>query len=97
MGMRGRHLVGLIQKRGILGKDCVMRKDLVVRLCFLNHLSLFCVSNMLICCGGVVPAGNLLTVKGEASDEDEETEYFDAMEDAPSFITVAADPTKHHR
>lgn len=34
--------------------------------------------------------------KGEASDEDEETEYFDAMEDAPAFITVTADP-KHHR
>ncbi|XP_054852239.1 oxysterol-binding protein 2 isoform X2 [Eublepharis macularius] len=43
------------------------------------------------------PKGNVLTVKGEASDEDEDTEYFDAMEDAPSFITVAADPTKHHR
>ncbi|XP_060105816.1 oxysterol-binding protein 2 isoform X1 [Heteronotia binoei] len=42
-------------------------------------------------------AGNVLTVKGEASDEDEDTEYFDAMEDAPSFITVAADPSKLHR
>ncbi|XP_048369877.1 oxysterol-binding protein 2 [Sphaerodactylus townsendi] len=41
--------------------------------------------------------GSVSTVKGEASDEDEDTEYFDAMEDAPSFITVAADPTKHHR
>uniref|UniRef100_A0A6I8T0D6 Oxysterol-binding protein n=1 Tax=Xenopus tropicalis TaxID=8364 RepID=A0A6I8T0D6_XENTR len=29
-------------------------------------------------------------IKGEASDEDEETEYFDAMEDAPAFITVTA-------
>ncbi|KFW65061.1 Oxysterol-binding protein 1, partial [Pygoscelis adeliae] len=36
------------------------------------------------------------SAKGEASDEDEETEYFDAMEDAPAFITVTADP-KHHR
>ncbi|XP_014340658.1 oxysterol-binding protein 1 isoform X2 [Latimeria chalumnae] len=35
-------------------------------------------------------------VKGEASDEDDETEYFDAMEDAPAFITVTADPT-HRR
>ncbi|XP_060105817.1 oxysterol-binding protein 2 isoform X2 [Heteronotia binoei] len=43
------------------------------------------------------PKGNVLTVKGEASDEDEDTEYFDAMEDAPSFITVAADPSKLHR
>ncbi|XP_067861701.1 oxysterol-binding protein 2-like isoform X4 [Heptranchias perlo] len=36
-------------------------------------------------------------VKGEASDEDEETVYFDAMENAPEFITVTADPTKHRR
>uniref|UniRef100_A0A3B4DPN5 Oxysterol-binding protein n=1 Tax=Pygocentrus nattereri TaxID=42514 RepID=A0A3B4DPN5_PYGNA len=32
--------------------------------------------------------------KEEASDEDEDTEYFDAMEDSPAFITVtAADPS----
>ncbi|XP_067911387.1 oxysterol-binding protein 2-like isoform X4 [Heterodontus francisci] len=36
-------------------------------------------------------------VKGETSDEDEETEYFDAMENAPEFITVTTDPTKHRR
>ncbi|XP_042661722.1 oxysterol-binding protein 2 isoform X3 [Tyto alba] len=41
-------------------------------------------------------AGSVQSAKGEASDEDEETEYFDAMEDAPAFITVTADP-KHHR
>ncbi|XP_019362307.1 PREDICTED: oxysterol-binding protein 2-like [Gavialis gangeticus] len=40
--------------------------------------------------------GSVQPSKGEASDEDEETEYFDAMEDAPAFITVTADP-KHHR
>ncbi|KAM6340219.1 oxysterol-binding protein 2 isoform 3-T3 [Alca torda] len=40
--------------------------------------------------------GSVPSAKGEASDEDEETEYFDAMEDAPAFITVTADP-KHHR
>ncbi|NXE28489.1 OSBP2 protein, partial [Ardeotis kori] len=40
--------------------------------------------------------GSVQSAKGEASDEDEETEYFDAMEDAPAFITVTADP-KHHR
>ncbi|XP_062446036.1 oxysterol-binding protein 2 isoform X2 [Rhea pennata] len=40
--------------------------------------------------------GSVQSTKGEASDEDEETEYFDAMEDAPAFITVTADP-KHHR
>ncbi|XP_029820780.1 oxysterol-binding protein 2 [Manacus vitellinus] len=43
-----------------------------------------------------VPTGSVQPAKGEASDEDEETEYFDAMEDAPAFITVTADP-KHHR
>uniref|UniRef100_A0A8C5TY72 Oxysterol-binding protein n=1 Tax=Malurus cyaneus samueli TaxID=2593467 RepID=A0A8C5TY72_9PASS len=37
-------------------------------------------------------ASSTSTAKGEASDEDEETEYFDAMEDAPAFITVTADP-----
>ncbi|XP_030439429.1 oxysterol-binding protein 2 isoform X1 [Gopherus evgoodei] len=40
--------------------------------------------------------GSVQPAKGEASDEDEETEYFDAMEDAPAFITVTADP-RHHR
>lgn len=35
--------------------------------------------------GGVHPS------KRDVSDEDEETEYFDAMEDAPAFITVTAD------
>lgn len=48
------------------------------------------------CLKGSVPAGSVQSAKGEASDEDEETEYFDAMEDAPAFITVTADP-KHHR
>ncbi|XP_038648299.1 oxysterol-binding protein 2 isoform X5 [Scyliorhinus canicula] len=36
-------------------------------------------------------------VKGETSDEDEETEYFDAMENAPEFIRVTTDPAKHRR
>ncbi|KAM8759932.1 oxysterol-binding protein 2 isoform 1-T1 [Acanthopagrus schlegelii] len=36
--------------------------------------------------------------KEEASDEDEDTEYFDAMEDSPAFITVTAtDNTQHRR
>ncbi|XP_069789521.1 oxysterol-binding protein 2-like isoform X2 [Narcine bancroftii] len=34
-------------------------------------------------------------VKGETSDEDEETEYFDAMESATEFITVTTDPPEH--
>ncbi|XP_074869251.1 oxysterol-binding protein 2 isoform X2 [Carettochelys insculpta] len=41
--------------------------------------------------------GSVQPTKGEASDEDEETEYFDAMEDAPAFITVTADPKRHRR
>uniref|UniRef100_A0A8C1PCD5 Oxysterol-binding protein n=1 Tax=Cyprinus carpio TaxID=7962 RepID=A0A8C1PCD5_CYPCA len=34
--------------------------------------------------------------KGDASDEDEENEFFDACEDVQEFITVPADP-KYHR
>ncbi|XP_038947948.1 oxysterol-binding protein 2 isoform X20 [Rattus norvegicus] len=43
---------------------------------------------------GLVPrstdslCGSFLTSKGENSEEDEDTEYFDAMEDSTSFITV---------
>eukprot|EP00064_Thunnus_orientalis_P006420 superscaffoldBa00000665_g6437 len=35
--------------------------------------------------------------KGEASDEDDDNEFFDAMEEAPEFITVPADPQFHKR
>ncbi|MCJ8747151.1 hypothetical protein PDJAM_G00150110 [Pangasius djambal] len=35
--------------------------------------------------------------KEEASDEDEDTEYFDAMEDSPAFITVTATDVSQHR
>lgn len=35
--------------------------------------------------------------KEEASDEDEDTEYFDAMEDSPAFITVTATDHSQHR
>ncbi|KAG8456205.1 hypothetical protein GDO86_002121 [Hymenochirus boettgeri] len=41
--------------------------------------------------------GSVQAIKGEASDEDEETEYFDAMEDAPAFITVTTNPKQHRR
>lgn len=34
--------------------------------------------------------------KGDASDEDDDNEFFDAMEDPAEFITVPADP-KYHR
>ncbi|XP_013924045.1 PREDICTED: oxysterol-binding protein 2-like [Thamnophis sirtalis] len=42
-------------------------------------------------------AGSVQSGKSEPSDEDEETEYFDAMEDAHAVITVAAEPSKLHR
>ncbi|XP_034397081.1 oxysterol-binding protein 2 isoform X1 [Cyclopterus lumpus] len=35
--------------------------------------------------------------KEEASDEDEDTEFFDAMEDSPAFITVTATENSQHR
>ncbi|XP_030208632.1 oxysterol-binding protein 1 isoform X9 [Gadus morhua] len=35
--------------------------------------------------------------KGDASDEDDENEFFDAMEDPSAFITVPADPKYHRR
>uniref|UniRef100_A0AAZ3P3H0 Oxysterol-binding protein n=1 Tax=Oncorhynchus tshawytscha TaxID=74940 RepID=A0AAZ3P3H0_ONCTS len=40
--------------------------------------------------------GSFLPQKGEASDEDEDTEYFDAMEDSPAFITVTATENTQH-
>ncbi|XP_069070548.1 oxysterol-binding protein 2 isoform X4 [Pleurodeles waltl] len=43
-------------------------------------------------CVSISTKGGVHPSKRDASDEDEETEYFDAMEDAPSFITVTADP-----
>ena len=33
--------------------------------------------------------------KGEASDEEDDNEFFDVMEEAPEFITVPADPQFH--
>ncbi|XP_013875660.1 oxysterol-binding protein 1 isoform X2 [Austrofundulus limnaeus] len=35
--------------------------------------------------------------KGDASDEDDDNEFFDAMEDPAEFITVPADPKFHRR
>uniref|UniRef100_A0A4W5RIS5 Oxysterol binding protein 2b n=1 Tax=Hucho hucho TaxID=62062 RepID=A0A4W5RIS5_9TELE len=43
------------------------------------------------------PIGSERLQKGEASDEDEDTEYFDAMEDSPAFITVTATENTQHR
>uniref|UniRef100_A0A3P8W331 Oxysterol-binding protein n=1 Tax=Cynoglossus semilaevis TaxID=244447 RepID=A0A3P8W331_CYNSE len=36
-------------------------------------------------------------LKEEASDEDEDTEFFDAMEDSPAFITVTTTENTQHR
>ncbi|XP_022456032.1 oxysterol-binding protein 2 isoform X3 [Delphinapterus leucas] len=41
--------------------------------------------------------GSLLTTKGEDSEEDEDTEYFDAMEDSTSFITVITEPKEDRK
>ncbi|XP_047447848.1 oxysterol-binding protein 2 isoform X3 [Mugil cephalus] len=41
--------------------------------------------------------GSVRPHKEEASDEDEDTEYFDAMEDSPAFITVTATESTQHR
>uniref|UniRef100_A0A8C7MA29 Oxysterol binding protein 2b n=1 Tax=Oncorhynchus kisutch TaxID=8019 RepID=A0A8C7MA29_ONCKI len=43
------------------------------------------------------PIGSERLQKGEASDEDEDTEYFDAMEESPAFITVTATENTQHR
>uniref|UniRef100_A0A673BTQ0 Oxysterol-binding protein n=1 Tax=Sphaeramia orbicularis TaxID=375764 RepID=A0A673BTQ0_9TELE len=43
------------------------------------------------------PKGSKRPLKEEASDEDEDTEYFDAMEDSPAFITVTATENTQHR
>lgn len=36
-----------------------------------------------------------VSLKGDASDEDDENEFFDAMQDPAEFITVPADPKYH--
>ncbi|XP_005396336.1 PREDICTED: oxysterol-binding protein 2 isoform X1 [Chinchilla lanigera] len=41
--------------------------------------------------------GSLLTLKGEDSEEDEDTEYFDAMEDSTSFITVITEASEDRK
>ncbi|XP_026176615.1 oxysterol-binding protein 2 isoform X1 [Mastacembelus armatus] len=41
--------------------------------------------------------GSERPLKEEASDEDEDTEYFDAMEDSPAFITVTTTENTQHR
>ncbi|XP_029401159.1 oxysterol-binding protein 2 isoform X2 [Mus pahari] len=41
--------------------------------------------------------GSFLTSKGENSEEDEDTEYFDAMEDSTSFITVITEATEDRK
>ena len=45
----------------------------------------------------VLTEGSGRRLKEEASDEDEDTEFFDAMEDSPAFITVTATEGTQHR
>lgn len=45
----------------------------------------------------LAPAGSERLQKEEASDEDEDTEFFDAMEDSPAFITVTTAESSQHR
>lgn len=47
-----------------------------------------------LCC---LTEGSQRLHKEEASDEDEDTEFFDAMEDSPAFITVTATENTQHR
>lgn len=42
-------------------------------------------------------SGSERPLKEEASDEDEDTEFFDAMEDSPAFITVTTTENTQHR
>ncbi|KAM3865253.1 oxysterol-binding protein 1-like [Diretmus argenteus] len=44
-----------------------------------------------------IDKGSVGPGKGDASDEDDENEFFDAMEDPAEFITVPADPKYHRR
>lgn len=37
------------------------------------------------------------TPEGESSEENEDIEFFDAMEDSPAFITVPAEDHSQHR
>ncbi|XP_034043602.1 oxysterol-binding protein 1-like isoform X2 [Thalassophryne amazonica] len=41
--------------------------------------------------------GSNVSVQGDISDEDDENEFFDAIEDPEEFITVPADPKYHRR
>lgn len=43
------------------------------------------------------PTGVERPQEGDESDENEEAEFFDAMEDAPSFITVTATSNIQHK
>lgn len=45
----------------------------------------------------VVAAGVELSREGDASDENDDAEFFDAMEDSPAFITVTASGNIQHK
>lgn len=51
----------------------------------------------MLTCPTFVPAGVERSQEGDASDENEEAEFFDAMEVAPSFITVTTTGNIRHK
>ena len=66
------------------------------RLLCSNWLNWCCVLHTFIQLFSLWSSGSSDSGKGDASDEDDENEFFDAMEDPSAFITVPADP-KYHR
>lgn len=56
---------------------------------FLGNFQLSLRPPQLLCSSFVAP-GVERTQEGDASDENEEAEFFDAVEDSPSFVTVTA-------
>lgn len=45
----------------------------------------------------LVAVGVERSQEGDASDENDEAEFFDAMEDSPAFITVTASGAIQHK
>lgn len=63
----------------------------------LLHVTYFCkLAEPFSVNSSIVPVKDGPSGKGDASDEDDDNEFFDAMEDPAEFITVPADP-KYHR
>uniref|UniRef100_A0A8C7Z296 Oxysterol-binding protein n=1 Tax=Oryzias sinensis TaxID=183150 RepID=A0A8C7Z296_9TELE len=64
----------------------------------LLHVTYFCkLAELFSDNSSLVPVKDGPSGKGDASDEDDDNEFFDAMEDPAEFITVPADPKYHRR